>query len=287
MAVLGGVVKKATQPAMPVPAEVGKLYDRYRDLGAESLGDNLHVGYWNPADADIEFAEAADRLTDMMTDLLQLHPGDHMLDLGCGVGVPGTRAANRHHVRVTGISVSASQIERANALASRKQLSDRVVFELRDAMDPGFETEVFDGVLALESMIHIPDRSKLLSAIMPTVKPGGRIVLTDFFERSAIPEPGRGAVDRYMRDFMMTSVDLADYPRMARSAGLWLEQMHDISDFTLRRTFIEMSSRIRSNHKSLTDSYGEEIVDALDPSDLIDVFEWGYLLVVLRKPPKR
>jgi O-methyltransferase StaMB len=270
----------------PVPAEVGKLYDRYTDLGADSLGDNLHFGYWDPTDADLDFAEATDRLTDLMTDQLQLRPGDHLLDLGCGVGTPGVRTALRHDVRVTGISVSAAQIQRANALAARRGVADRVHFELRDAMQAGFEPESFDAVLALESIIHMPDRGAVLAMVSRALKPGGRLVLTDFFERSAIPEPGRSAVDRYLREFMMTDVDLAEYPRLARSAGLWLELIRDLSDFTLRRTFVELSARLRGSYQSLSDAHGTDLVEAFDPGDLIEVPEFGYVLVTLRKPPR-
>lgn len=280
-------IEKTKGPATPVPAEVGKLYDKYTDLGADSLGDNLHFGYWEPAEVDIPFDEATDLLTDMMTDRLHLQPGDHLLDLGCGVGNPGTRTAVRRDVRVTGISVSGAQVQRANARAEHVGVADRVTFELRDAMAPGFAPATFDGVLALESIIHMPDRGEVLKMVASVLKPGGRLVLTDFFERSEIPEPGRTAVDRYLRDFMMTGTDLAEYPRLAKAAGLWVEEIRDISDFTLRRTFVELSSRIQADRAALGQAYGGDLVDAFDPGDLIDVPEFGYVLVVLRKPPSR
>jgi len=273
-------------PGLPVPAEVGKLYDRYTALGAASLGENLHFGYWEPADADIPFEEATHRLTDLMASRLRLAPGDRVLDLGCGVGTPGTRIAKRHDVRVTGISVSTEQVSRANALAEAEGVADRVRFELRDAMNLPFEPESFDAVLALESIIHMPDRARVLAQVARVLKPGGRIVLTDFFERSPIPQPGRAAVDRYLRDFMMTTVELSAHPTMAAAAGLWLEEMLDISDQTLRRTFVELSNRIRADKSHLDGVYGEDLVDAFDPGDLVDVPEFGYLLLVARKPPR-
>lgn len=45
---------------LPVPEEVGRLYNRYTALGAASLGANLHYGYWDPEDADSPFDEATD-----------------------------------------------------------------------------------------------------------------------------------------------------------------------------------------------------------------------------------
>jgi cyclopropane fatty-acyl-phospholipid synthase-like methyltransferase len=268
----------------PVPEEVGKLYDRYTALGAASLGQDLHFGYWDPEDADVPFDEATGLLTDLMAGRLRLRPGDRVLDLGCGVGTPGVRIATAHDVSLTGISVSGEQVTRANNLAAAHGVADRVRFEQHDAMRLGFADASFDAVIALESIIHMPDRGRVLAQVARVLKPGGRMVLTDFHERSPIPQPGRAAVDRYLRDFMMTTVDPAEYPRIARDAGLWLSEITDISDHTLRRTFVELSHRLRSGREALGREHDTELIDAFDPGDLVDVPEFGYLLVVLRKP---
>jgi O-methyltransferase StaMB len=53
---------------MPVPEEVGRFYDRLATQGATTtattLGNNLHVGYWDDPDSEVSFDEAADRLTE-------------------------------------------------------------------------------------------------------------------------------------------------------------------------------------------------------------------------------
>lgn len=279
--------QESVKAPLPVPEEVGRLYDRYTALGAASLGANLHYGYWDPEDADTPFDEATDLLTDLMAGKLRLKPGDRVLDLGCGVGTPGTHIAGTHGVDVTGISVSEEQIVRANALAVERNVADRARFKLHDAMKLDFSDQSFDAVIALESMIHIPDRASVIAQVARVLKPNGRFVLTDFHERSAIPQPGRAAVDRYLRDFMMTTADPAEYPRMAWDAGLWLEEIRDITDNTLRRTFIELSRRLRTGAEELGREHGEDMVDTFDPGDLVDVPEFGYLLVTLRKPPEK
>src|SRR4051794_12720175 len=102
---------------VPVPDEVGRLYDRFALSAAATFGNNLHFGYWDGPDSEVPFSEAADRLTDIITDKLKIRPGSHVLDVGCGVGGPGVRIARNFGARVTGISISREQVTLANSLA--------------------------------------------------------------------------------------------------------------------------------------------------------------------------
>ncbi|MEV5378481.1 methyltransferase domain-containing protein [Streptomyces nondiastaticus] len=268
----------------PVSAEVGALYDRFTALGSASLGENLHFGYWDSPDSRVPLEEATDRLTDMMADRLRIGAGSRVLDLGCGVGTPGVRIARRTGADVTGVSVSAEQIARANALAEASGVTDRARFRQADAMELPFEDGSFDAVIALESIIHMPDRAQVLAHVGRVLRPGGRVVLTDFFERAPIPAAGQAAVRRYLHDFMMTMVTAESYPPLLRGAGLWLEEFLDISDQTLEKTFVLLSERISAAKQRLTEEFGEEMVDQFDPGDLVGIKEFGYLLLVARRP---
>ncbi|GAA3010021.1 SAM-dependent methyltransferase [Streptomyces fulvorobeus] len=278
------MAQQPAPPALPVPDEVGRLYDRYTDLGSATLGENLHFGYWDTPDSPVPLTEATDRLTDLMTDRLHIGPGSRVLDLGCGTGRPALRIADRTGADVTGISISHKQVERATALAADRGLADRVRFERADAMDLPFAAGSFDAVIALESIIHMPDRARVLRQVARVLRPGGRLVLTDFFERAPIPDSGRPAVERYLREFMMTMVQAEDYPPLLRQAGLWFDELTDISGPTLRRTFIELSARINGSAQQLAADYGGELVEQFDPADMTDVEEFGHLLVVAVRP---
>ncbi|GAA0911425.1 SAM-dependent methyltransferase [Streptomyces thermoalcalitolerans] len=278
------MAQQPAPPALPVPDEVGRLYDRYTDLGSATLGENLHFGYWDTPDSTASLEEATDRLTDLLTDRLRIGPGSRVLDLGCGTGRPALRIAARTGADVTGISVSHKQIERATAAVAGHDLADRVRFERADAMDLPFAEASFDAVIALESIIHMPDRAHVLRQVARVLRPGGRLVLTDFFERAPIPDTGRPAVERYLREFMMTMVQAEDYPPLLRRAGLWFEEMTDISEPTLRRTFLELSARISRSAQQLAADYGEELVEQFNPADMTDVKEFGHLLVVAVRP---
>jgi cyclopropane fatty-acyl-phospholipid synthase-like methyltransferase len=107
-------------------------------------GNNLHVGYWDNPDSEVPFDEAADRLTDVMTEKLKIGAGSHVLDVGCGIGGPGVRIAQLIGARVTGISVSQEQIRLANSLAESAGVAERVVFQQANVMELPFPAQSFD-----------------------------------------------------------------------------------------------------------------------------------------------
>jgi ubiquinone/menaquinone biosynthesis C-methylase UbiE len=194
------------------------------------------------------------------------------------------RIARRTGVRLTGISVSRQQIARANARAAAAGLADRVEFRHANAMDLPFAEESFDAAIALESIIHMPDREKVLGQVAHALRPGGRLVLTDFFERGPIPEAKRPAVNRYLRDFLMTLADIDDYLAMIRQSGLRLVELLDITEQSCRQTFVQLSAQMTAERENLTGEFDEEMVDQFNPADMIDIPEFGSLLLVAERP---
>lgn len=272
---------------MPIPDEVACIYDRFAALSAApTLGDNLHVGYWDNPDSEIPFDEAANRLTDIMTEKLKIGPESHVLDVGCGVGGPGVRIARLTGARVTGISISQEQVTLANSLAESAGLSERVVFRQENAMEMTFPERFFDAAIALESIIHMPDRGQVLTQICRSLRPGGRLALTDSFARAPIPAEKLPVIDRFCNDFMCTMVQAEDYPPLLRRAGLWFEEILDISEQTVRKSFIWFARRMSELQPGLNAMFGDEMTGRFDATGLIDIPELGYLMVVAKRPKK-
>ncbi|MBV9141864.1 MAG: methyltransferase domain-containing protein [Pseudonocardiales bacterium] len=262
--------------------EVSRLYDRFAAQCAASMfGDSmsLHLGYRDDPDSEVSFSEAADRLTDLMTEKLKIGSGSHVLDVGCGVGGPGVRIARLTGARVTGISVSQEQIAVANSLAESAGLAERVVFQQANAMEMLFPAQSFDAAIALESLPHMPDRGQVLTQIGRALRPGGRLVLTDLFERAPIPAAKQPAVDRLLNNFMSTLVRAEDYPPLLRHAGLWFEEILDISEQTLPTSYVWLQSELE------TIMFGDEVTGRFDGIDVI-IPEVGYLMVVAKRPKR-
>jgi cyclopropane fatty-acyl-phospholipid synthase-like methyltransferase len=267
---------------VPTPDEVGHFYDHLTRFTA-AIGDNLHFGYWDEPDGEVSPNEAADRLTDILIDKLKIGPESHLLDLGCGVGGPGVRIARITGAQVTGISVSEEQVKLANSLAESTGLRERVVFQQANAMEINFPPQSFDAVIAIESIIHMPDRGQVLANIGRLLQPGGRLVLTDIFERAPISATKRSVMDPIINNFLMsTLVRVEDYPPLLRDAGLWFEEILDITEHSVPKSLARMSE--------LADEWGVplngEVAERSDITKLLEqvnVPEFGYLILVAKR----
>jgi SAM-dependent methyltransferase len=95
-------------------------------------------------------------------------PGAVVLDLGCGGGVPMTRALAVGR-NVTGVDISARQIELARAAVPEAT----VIQADMTALD--VQPESLDAVVAFYSLTHVPraDLPALLAAIHGWLRPGG------------------------------------------------------------------------------------------------------------------
>ncbi|HEY6710758.1 MAG TPA: class I SAM-dependent methyltransferase [Rubrobacter sp.] len=135
----------------------------------ESGYDQMAEQYLATKDPEDPLALAA--LEDLAT---LLPPEAAVLDLGCGAGVPVTRwLADRGFV-LTGIDVSARQLE----LARRNVPGG--TFLKADMTEVVFAPESFDAAVAFHSIIHIPraEHPALLGSIHRWLKPGGALLAT-------------------------------------------------------------------------------------------------------------
>ncbi|MGW3567075.1 methyltransferase domain-containing protein [Streptomyces sp. NPDC000941] len=187
--------------------------------------------------------------------------GCRVLDAGCGIGSPALRVAASTGAEVLGITISGQQVDQAVELTERAGMSDRVRFQLKDAMDTGFEAASFDAVLAFESIVHM-DRPTALREWKRVLKPGGRIVLTDTFPLGdSVRQPGDTVGD------VASMASLEDYPGLLADAGLELDDLRDVTEHT-KFTFTRVIDGILRCRKDFEREYGmtvEEVLEAMKP----------------------
>ena len=84
---------------------------------------------------------------------LGLKRGQHVLDVGCGWGTFAIHAAQRHGVRVSGITLSPPQVETARRRAEEAGVADRTDFRVADYRELAGES--FDAVASIGMVEHV------------------------------------------------------------------------------------------------------------------------------------
>ena len=109
----------------------------------------------------------------------RLDPSMRVLDLGCGLGGPARYLAATFGCKVTGIDLTPSFIDAATYLTARCGLSDRVTFQVGDALNLRFDDASFEAVFLQHVAMNVEDRATLYAGVRRTLAPGGRLAIYD------------------------------------------------------------------------------------------------------------
>jgi cyclopropane-fatty-acyl-phospholipid synthase len=169
-----------------------------------------------------ETLEAAqERKVRALLDRLDLKPGQHLLEIGCGWGGLAEIAARDYGVRVTGLTLSSEQKAYADGRLAGAGLAGRTTIALTDYRDVA---GTFDAVASVE-MVEAVGREywpAYLQSIARVLKPGGKAALQLISMRD-------GLFDLYAAnaDFIQTYIfpgglliSEARFRRIAEDAGL-------------------------------------------------------------------
>ena len=104
---------------------------------------------------------------DKLLGLLPIKDGQ-VLELGCGAGIPVTRAL-AERCDVTGVDISSAQIERA------RRVVPKATFLCADMMSVAFPPARLDVVAAFYAITHVPrsEHARLLDQLYIWLRPGG------------------------------------------------------------------------------------------------------------------
>jgi SAM-dependent methyltransferase len=160
-------------------------------------------------------AEDVSRYARWAAELADLLPaGATVADLGCGIGLPATRALTDHRLRVIGVDFSAVHLARVRHLvpAARLVQADMTALHLRPAS--------LDAVVSFCALIHVPlaDQQALFPRIRSWLRPGGYLLAITGAQRWTGTEPYLGA--SMFWDHADTATYL-DWLTAARLAPIW------------------------------------------------------------------
>jgi SAM-dependent methyltransferase len=111
---------------------------------------------------------------------LKLGQASNVLEVACGSGGPALFMADETGCQVIGLDINEEGIARANEAARARGMETRAQFRYADASEPlPFEAELFDAVICIDSINHLPNRLRMLKEWSRVLKPGGRLLFTD------------------------------------------------------------------------------------------------------------
>jgi ubiquinone/menaquinone biosynthesis C-methylase UbiE len=111
--------------------------------------------------------------------LMQLAPGSHAADVGCGTGEDARHLAELvgENGGVVGFDVSEAMLKEARVRKSGSFANLKFVHSSAEKLK--FESNVFDAIRADRVLTHVPDTSGALREMVRVVKPGGRVIVSE------------------------------------------------------------------------------------------------------------
>ncbi|GAB6027179.1 hypothetical protein CHUAL_013932 [Chamberlinius hualienensis] len=112
---------------------------------------------------------------------LQLQPGQTVLDVGCGIGGSAFFMAKKYGVSVHGVDLSSNMITIALERQAKSLIDHKIVsFEISDITQQNCEENSYDVIYSRDTILHIKDKKLLFQQFHKWLKPGGRLLITDY-----------------------------------------------------------------------------------------------------------
>lgn len=146
---------------------------------------------------------------------LGLPRGSLVLDVCCGVGGSAFLMAQEFGLRVEGLDLSNNMLKQARERCRELGLESQVSFLQGDCLELDIGAR-YDAVYSRDAFMHISDKARLLNRLEQSLKPGGKLLFTDY---CCGPRPWTPEFEQYLsqRHYHMASVE--EYVKLLEAAG--------------------------------------------------------------------
>jgi SAM-dependent methyltransferase len=120
-----------------------------------------------------------DAITDALADPLVLTSGKNILDLSAGLGGRAQKLAEKYGVTVAGLEADADVARRGMEISAGASRSRYVTVNPYDPLNFAVEGK-YDCIIAREVFYRVPDKEKLIAAIIARCKEQAQVSFTDY-----------------------------------------------------------------------------------------------------------
>lgn len=252
----------------------------------------IHFGYFD--EAHDSHSEALPNMNRVLAEKAGITAEDTVLDAGCGVGGSSMWLAENHGARACGINIQPLHLRLAREEAARRGLDHLVRFEERNYCDSGLEPDTFDVVWGLESICHCEDKKAFIDEAYRVLRPGGRIMVADFFQfKNDLDEQEEARMRHWLDGWALPNLAHVDaFHNGLELAGFEGVQQEDITANVLRssRRIWKASLIMRPLSKPLelvgvrTRRQTANVVASYHQYTTIREGLWGYSVFTAKKP---
>jgi cyclopropane fatty-acyl-phospholipid synthase-like methyltransferase len=213
-----------------VAAYYNQTQNHYQRWWQLAKGMALHYGLWY--NDTRTFLEALNNTNQHLADLAAISEDQVILDAGCGVGGSSIYLAKTYGAQVTGITLSDVQVKTARRFAERHQVSTLTDFKVLDYCDTKIQNKSFDVIWACESSSSAPDKVKMAKEWFRLLKPGGRLVLSDFFKTTDDLVDSQELLSKWAEIWAMSPLVTATYlTQCLDHSGFQVRQVNNLTQY--------------------------------------------------------
>ena len=114
-----------------------------------------------------------------LADRLPIKAGQHIVDIGCGLGGPARYIAKRFQCTVSGVDITPPFVDAANMLSKLVRMQGQVKIEHGDGQHLPYPNAHFDAGYTQHVTMNVPDRATFFAEAYRVLKPGGFFALTE------------------------------------------------------------------------------------------------------------
>jgi cyclopropane-fatty-acyl-phospholipid synthase len=247
----------------------GSVHSRERDLAAVQyhydvgndfyslwLDRNLQYscGYFPGGVEDLDTAQ--ERKMEYICRKLQLHPGEHLLDIGCGWGGLAVYAASHYGVKVLGLTLSKNQVSYAYEWIHRLGLDEQACVKLMDYRDLGNVS--FDKIVSVGMFEHVGGShlTEYFAQVYRLLKPGGLFLNHGISRRASTEEDRESFIQKrifergaFLQHYIFPDAELipvSEVNVMAENAGFEVRDVENLREhyaLTLRHWVNRLAAR--------------------------------------------